>query len=59
MGNQKINNVKRFTAMISDELDKRIRDFVEKEYLGAHGKLSMFATKAFTEYLDKHQKKEE
>ena len=25
--------MKRFTAMISDELDKRVRDYVDKEYL--------------------------
>ena len=47
--------VKRFTAMISDDLDKRVRDYVDKEYLMSHGRLSLFATKAFSEYLDRHK----
>jgi hypothetical protein len=44
--------LKRITFSIPDELDERFRRYIETEYMGIKGALSIVGTKAIEKYLN-------
>ena len=44
--------MKKITISIPEDLEKRLRKYVESEYLGLKGALSIVGTKAIEKYLE-------
>jgi len=44
--------MKKITISIPDDLDKRLRRYIETEYLGLKGALSIVGIKAIEKYLE-------
>ena len=47
----------RLTAHISDELRRRLDDYIQNEFNGRHGMISYVVERALIEYLNKIDKK--
>lgn len=47
------NGVKKLTVSIPDELDEKLRNFVDEEYAGIKGGLSIVTKKALEEFFEK------
>jgi hypothetical protein len=48
--------MRKLTISIPDELDDRLRDYVEKEYSGLKGGLSIVTKKALEDFFEKEKK---